>query len=541
MTTASTQPALGAPVPGAREAASRAGGLPRRSALLILAGSLPLVAVALVTATVQPGYQCFPLAVLAGSWLAWRGWRALAEDLVPGTRVGTALLLGAAFFLALIATLLWSIWAGVLAALLAVVGLAWWAGGWPAVRAVLPGLLLVALATPPPLAIDRAVLGWVGAKSVSAASHFLHALTVPHFVSGQALEVPGRSLPMEAMRSLVNTVPAVVAFAWFYAAWWRRSFWRGCLGMAAGAAFAVFVATLTVVFAVRGSFADGVDLFAGARGWLLVLGGAIVSCGLAASGDQLLQFLLAPAPTGAPQFSVLGMRSGPGPRVWPKAPALGAAQWGAWAFAALGLVQVPLAGLYLWHELVPPASLVARLPSGAGFKLTEVTEPWVATPMPSALFPTLQTNAAARGLWFFDRGNLTVAVGLEYPVRAGESFTAPYERAGWRVVAQSHYPAAADGVPPWMDGLMQKDLVQLCGYWVGVGDEAGRWLAPPPPGPWLLAPFQARVRGPVALRVSVLAAGKEPFTAADREELTGLFETVRASLGRQFTAQLRAP
>lgn len=536
---AATAPAADAAPPRAGGGAAANRGLPRGVALLIGLGCLPLPGLALVMSWSHPGYQFLTVGWLAAGWLMRRNWRELPEDLVPGTRVGSAILLGMAGFLAGLSTLLWSPWGGVLSAGLAVVGLAWWAGAWPAVRALLPGLVLALLCTPPPLGLDEMALDWLGVKTVSVASRLLMAMSVPHFVSLLSLEAPGLVLPLPSVRGLAHALPAVVAWAWGCAVWWRRPVWRGVLGVGAGAAFAVLAAVAATVFAVQGSVGARVDLFAGARGWLLVGGVAVVAGLLVASFDQLLQFVVAPVmvPEASPELG--RTRMGAGPRLWQREAPRGMGRWGAWAFALLGLAQLPLTGLFLWHEFSEPSPLVSRLPASLIFQAPEPPQGWTQVAAPPPFFPPVPTNAATREIWYFARGDCYAAVTAEYPVRSTADFTQVFENADWRVVESRTRGGGPAEPPVWTYGLMQKGWLQVCGYWVGVLEENGRWTRAPVSRFSLLAPFRPRIQGAPALRVVAIAVGREPLDDTQREASGELFQALRAELGRQFTAGMR--
>jgi hypothetical protein len=514
--------------------------LPERSARLIVGGSLPLLVVALLLTWQHPAYRFFPLAWLGGLWLMRRGWREMASDLVPGTRVGAALLLGLAWAMVAGSTLLWSAWGGATGALLAVAGLAWWAGGWPAVRVFLPGLLVIALAVPPPLGLDAALLDWLGAKSVSAASRLLHDRSVTHVVIGSNLEIPGVKLPLHSLSSLVNVLPAVAVCAVFYAAWLRRAWWRGVLMAPVAAACALALATLTVVYAVGASAAYKLDMVAGARGWFLLLAVMGIAAALVASLDQALEFLLSPVMEpldGEPERVPQG---GPGPQLTVKTAPAGPARWGAWAFLVLGLVQAPLALLFLRHEFGPTARFASRLPATARFELA-VTNQWTAVPVAPIYLPFPETNASTRAVWYFDSGKVAVALVADHPVAAGDDPLAAYERAGWRLAGQRQHPGAGAQPAPWAYGLMQKERGEVAAFCVGRMDESGRWLGPSEQGLSLLTPFRARRHGPAVLRIFALAVGKQELTDPDREQLEEFFHWARATLGRQFVSQLTPP
>lgn len=538
---ASAGPAPDALIERGSGVAAGARGLPRQAAMLVILGCVPLMTVALLLTWTHPAYRFAGLGWLAAGWLLRRNWRELPADLVPGTHAGSAVLLGASWVVAVLATIAWSPWGGVLAAASAATGLAWWAGAWPAVRALLPGLVLGLLCTPPPLGLDSAVLDWLGTKTVSAASRILLALAVPHFVGLHALEAPRLMMPMEPIRGMAAALPLVLAWGWFNTAWWRRPAWRGVLALGAGAVFTGLMAVLAVIVGVRGSVTNGVDLFAGARGWLLLGGVAVFAGALTTSFDQLIQFFASPGRDAQGRWATPVARVGSGPRLWVKSPSRGLARNGPWAFAVLGLAQVPLAALFLWHEFNPPAPLLSRLPPTAQLEPGPTPAGWTVTRTPPAYFPPPLTNAATRGVWFFERGRVHVSFTIEYPARSTEDFAPALELAGWGIADRRAFGPTPDVPAPWTGGVMQKSWLQLCAFWVAVLDEDGRWAAPEPRRLSLWAPFRPRVHGGAALRVFAVAAASEPLTETESAEAETLFQTLRAEVARQFLAALTPP
>ena len=513
------------------------GGVPRGLARAVALGCLPLAVSALAVGWNHPAYRFLPFAWAAAGWLMWRGWRAESGTLVPGSPRVAACLLGVALFWSACATVLWSPWGGTMAALTALAGLVWWAGGQQALSKVLPGLVLVALSTPLPLGWDRGGLQWLGGKMISAASRMLFGLEVPHLLARQWVELPRLTVPLDGLRELTNALPLVVAFSLCYPLCLRRSAWRCTLTVPVGAAVGVLSVLLAMVYAIRGSFREAADLTMGGRGFLLLTVCVTVACLLVASWDQFLEFLCSPI---RPKKTAPGQvaPASPTSQMLTATASAGWARMAAWSFLTLASVQAPLAAVFLWRELVPTPPLISRLPANTAFTLPPLPGTWRAVAAAPLYLTVPVTNTATRGVWFLTQDRLAAAVVLEYPVAAEANWLDYWDNAGWKVVSGRSQGVDGSG-PPWVEGSVQKDWAQAANYWLAECDEDGNWIRIALPRPTLLSPFQPRVSSTAFVRVHFVGGCREALTEADRRELGELFQTVRLELGRQVAAHTK--
>jgi len=184
---------------------------------------VPLLSEFFVNLWSQESEQFFPLALLGSGLLAWRGLSEVPVPLRSGTLPITLVLVAPFLLSTLAATLLWSPWIEGVAILFGILALVWWLGGAPLLKAVLPAWLMLLTVIPPPLALGETFALFLQHNAVVGSSSLLSLLKIPHFRSGNILEIPGARLFVEQACSGINSVLFMAAACVFYTLWKRRS------------------------------------------------------------------------------------------------------------------------------------------------------------------------------------------------------------------------------------------------------------------------------------------------------------------------------
>ena len=523
------------------DARSVLGPLTKRTALLIGVGCLPLLLAFLWNLWSKPAFRFYPVALIAGLWLMRRGWRTLHEDLRPGSSRMVLGWLGFAFAALLVSTLLWTPWGGAVATLLALAGLIWWLGGWGLFRTLLPGLLMLAIVVRPPLGVGMSLLETFGTKLLKAASRMLYEMSVPHYISGTAIELPGLKLGFPEITALTNIIPSVIAFSLLYALWRRRSVVRVVLGLLVAPAFPVLLVSAAIIAGIRLSLADHFDVFAGMRGVAIQAGIFLVSAGLVVSFDEFLTFLFAPVLRSRSRPSQVVVREVSGPKLFPASVGSQRATVLGTAFAVVGVVELVLGGLFYARMMGLNAPLLSRLTPQSSFSLPTQIGQWKQADSAPIFLPDLPAEPTQLRVWYFEAADLAVAVTLDYPQRGFVNPVSQYQSLGWTVWRQTPRGGSAADTPSGMEAEMQRNWVQVGVLWVGACDEAGRWQPMPGRKPVLFERFKPRVSEPVAARIQLLSCGREAMTAEDRSKVAELFQVVGRDLSTQIKSQLKTP
>jgi exosortase len=404
-------------------------------AFALLAAHLPLLVQHAVQIWLRPHYRFFPLVLVAAVGLAWLRLRSQPAS-QPGSPwfAGPALL--AAWLVLVAAEVLSSSWLGAVAGLMALAALTYAVGGATLCRRLAPAWLLLWLAVPPPLELDRDLILWLQSETTRWSSAVLDLLGVFHLTAGHVVEIDGRRLLVDQACSGVNSLFSVLACTLFLIFLARRPPLRAALLLAAavGWVLLVNVARVAGVGVILARW--NVDLSTGWRhdafGLLLFL----AAVGLIASTDQLLGFLLAPAAAAELPVSSSGPAK-PGPR-------RGTLTWLVTLVAPAYLLLV--AGHTLvhgWSEpesegVSSPASIVERL---GGDLLPERMGLWQRQEF------QIQTRDAGNFFgehsrtWIYRHGDRTALFSLDYPFPSWHDLTRCYTGEGWRLEEQCVYEA----------------------------------------------------------------------------------------------------
>lgn len=461
----------------------------------------------------RPHYQFFPLAVLGAAWLAFSRGRGLGPQ--TNGRAGPAALALSACFLALAAAVaLDSSWLAA-ASLPPLLGsLAYAAGGWAFLRRVLPALILLAVAVPPPLELDRDLILALQRKTTAWSSSFLDLIGVFHVMAGNVVEVGGQQLLVDEACSGINSLFVIVACTLFVIFHERRPTAWAALLLFSAVCWVLLANVVRVLLLTLLKARYAIDLTTGwkhdAFGFVLFAFALVMIW----STDRLLRFLLAP-PEDQPGGGLPAPRRPAEPAASPTTfPQLGHAVFGAWALLlpaiAIGALQVESLGAGEATGAAPaPASAVDRLSADT---LPREWGRWkrgdfgTKTRNPGSYFGEVSK------MWTYELGKNGAVFSLDYPFPSWHDLTRCYTGQGWVVASQAVHPAEEG-----KDGFVEVALTRPGnreGYLLfSQYDGRGQGMRPRPGGPGLsldrhgttLARWQRRLAGEAASPVAEMA------------------------------------
>jgi exosortase len=269
-----------------------AGLLALLATVALVAAHLPLLVAHGRQIWLRPHYRFFPLVLVGAGVLAYTRLRRDGLPLKPGSAwlAGPALLL--AWLLLATAEVLYSSWLGSVAVLATLAALGYALGGAPLVRRLWPAWLLLWLAVPPPLELDRDLILWLQGWTTRWSSAVLDTLRVFHLMAGNVVEVDGRQLLVEGACSGVNSLFSVLACALFLMLLAQRPPLRALLLLAAAVGWVLVANVARVVGVAWLASSAGIDVSAGWRHEAFGLALFAAAVALIVSTDQLLSFLL---------------------------------------------------------------------------------------------------------------------------------------------------------------------------------------------------------------------------------------------------------
>lgn len=432
-------------------------------------------------------HQFFPLALAGAAALAWRGLSEVKRPLAEGSRWGTLSLTILSLVLLSIATLLWSPWVGVAAALVAFAAAACWLGGLPLMRALLPAWIMLLTVIPPPLKLDARLALELQQWAVAGSSRVLALLAVPHLRSGNILEIPGQRLLVEEACSGINSVLFMTAACVFYVMWQRRSF-----------LFLVVLYVLTIACVLIGNliritsgawllFNYQVDLFTGWRhetlGLVLTAAYLIFIVGADALLGRLFPRLAAFGQPGKPSSP-----TAPAPTEKCSSPLLQGLLEGRQLRGGLLVVTtllVLLGGLEILQFRNNSRQFVherrinpKQMDGSAKFSLPPEIAGWTlrseAKPVP---VKTAFEDGVYSHMWQYEKGGLVATISLDYPFFDYHDVRICYTGSGW-TVKESRLQAAKDSEDqiPGMEVSLEKENGLKGELYYSTVDQFGKWL-----------------------------------------------------------------
>jgi exosortase len=520
--------------------------LPFAVVAALLLGSLPLLALHARQLWLRPHYQFFPLLLLGSAFLAWQRLRGCGP-LRPGhPLLSAALLLGSCGLFAA-AELFFSSWLGAVSTMVLLAALLYTFGGWRLFRLALPAWVLLWLAVPPPLELDRdlilALQGW----TTRATSAVLDLLGVFHLMAGNVVEVDGRKLLVEEACSGINSLFSVLACTLFLVFATRRPPLHSVVLLVAAVGWVLAANVARIVLVVLLETRWGVDVSTGWRHDAIGASLFVVAVALLWSTDQFLLFLgspsaAAPSPGAAappPRADVTPAASGPPWRLLVGVAAL---------YCLLGVSHLAVYGTGSGAAPggAPPVAFDQfgedRLPAEVGGWRREKfgTE-------------TRQVGSAfgeQSRTWVYEKSPHRAVFSLDYPFPAWHDLTRCYTGQGWEMEEQDVY--ATDGEVPDAVWVVLNKPAYRSGYLLFCQlDGEGRPLDPRRGGAYMSlyrhGSMAQRWRqrflggdaapedppGPV-YQVQLLVESAAPLTEADRKAVRELFAGLKRSVQEQW-------
>jgi exosortase len=516
----------------------------------------------------RPHYQLFPLVLAGAVVLAAPAWRLVAAGAVAGPvarRVGVALL-GLNWLLLAAALVLESPWLGSVAFWELLAAVAVLAGGWPVFRAAPPVLAYLLLIIPPPMSLDVRLVNSLQTWTSKCSNRVLDYVGVLHTLSGNVVEVAGKSYFVEEACSGIHSLLSILAVTLFYV-FWARCHWLRAILLVFAAVFWVVTANVLRIVAIV--FVDtrwGIDL---SQGFLHLAFGFVLfglTLSLLASTDRFLLFLGTAVRWGHARHDAAPAAA---PPAEPAArPRLG---WAAVtpavaAYAVLVLFQVGDLGL---GGGVSESSLVAYYNGFQHGDLPERVGPWVRQPADTFDIRDrenpLDPFGAHSRVWRYQKdGGLTALVSLDYPFPGWHDLRNCYQGTGWTLGTSEAFDHRLPdgGDQACLRFAMVNSMVRHGYVWFAEFDQGGR---PVDAESWAtvrgylgtrlseraaslrdrwLALFSRRPAPPHyydILQVQTLVENYGPLTEADQEQTKQLFTAGLDALRAKCLAGLAGP
>jgi exosortase len=406
-------------------------------AAALLAALLPLLAQHAVQIWLRPHYRFFPLVLVGAGVLAWL--RLCGQPASPPGRPWLAgLALAAAWLTLATAVVLNSSWLGAVAALATLAAVAYAVGGLTLWGRLAPSWVLLWLAVPPPLELDRDLILWLQGETTRWSSAVLDLLGVFHLTAGHVVEIDGRRLLVDQACSGVNSLFSVLACTLFLIFLTGRPTLHAAGLLVAAVIWVLLVNVARVAGVALVLFRWDVDLSTGWRHDAFGLLLFVCAVGLIASTDQLLGFLLAPA--SAPVEETVSSSEPP----TPVPPRGGNFPWVVTLAAPAYLLL--LAGHLLSHGRSEPEAEVASSHASTLDQLDidllpERMGPWQRQDFQKQTRDTGNFFGEHSRSWIYRHGDRTALFSLDYPFPSWHDLTRCYTGQGWRLDEQHLHEA----------------------------------------------------------------------------------------------------
>ena len=527
--------------------------------LLILTGILPCLVVYGINLWNREPYQFFPLAIAGAIFLAWHRLRLTTEiPLSASPWIGLAILAAGGMLLA-VASWVWSPWVGTIAAMVVLVGVTWTLGGWPLLRTLLPAFLMLVILIRPPLNYDLKLTLVLRQLAVRMSSCLFDSVfAVPHFVSGNVIELAKTRLLVEEACSGINSALYVIAFGLFWGLWRRRPAWHILLLCLASPSFVLLGNLARITLGGTLQYRHNIDLL---HGWHHEVFGLVLFTAymtLVMSTDAFFAFFTVSAPSSAQSSKPATPLPGAGP-CRPVSPILQEILAGSsklfsprWALVA-GVVFALLAPVQIgkaWMENravateAPSKKVPTNLREGTKFSVPAELGAWKRADQEKAQgnVSYLELVSLYSHTWVYQNGRMTAHVALDYPYYDFHDLTECYRNQGWLVEYMDWKGDSAKGINPFVEVSMKKKPVVsgflLFGGFTGTGK-------------WVDDSFALRTRGRFGLgasylpvptyQVQTLVTAYAPLNELEKQQVMQLFSEARDVLSKQVLARLKQP
>lgn len=513
-------------------------GLNKVTGGLLLLGVVPIVVVFFMNLwTLKEYYQFFPLALAAAGFLGWLRWEEFPKPVEAGAGWVSGTLLMVSWLLLAAATAFWSPWAGMVAAMIGLLGVVWWIGGWPLLKVMLPAWFMLVTVLPPPLNLDVRFTMKLRSLATQWSGSILDALSVTHSVSGNVIEIPHQRLMVEEACSGINSILSTTAVCMFYCLWRRRSVLHILMMLAMTVGFVLMGNVSRIVSGAWFRFNWDINVL---TGWKHETIGLVLFAGylgLILSADALLEFLFSPSRTNERKSDPKESPEAPVKMVW-------MASKTAWvvgvAFSLLGLAQIGHGAMrYLNNKGESLVSTTAMIQHGAFFTMPEQIGNWKRLDSERPTTTQVESKDVRSQAWHYQNGDLIATIALDYPFKGYHDVTICYTGSGWDIVSHAVCPAASspDG-SAYVVSKMQKDIVAKAHLMFSTMNERGEWVD----GSYVRRNMMERFRGESAettYRVQMILSHYVPLSTAKEEQVTSFFLEARKLLREQVISQMK--
>jgi exosortase len=522
---------------------------PWLSLALLGASFGPLIVVHLLQTMTRSHYHYVLLLPVAVYFLLRQRWEEISVLPPPGSRGVVALATFGSWSLLCVATLLWSPWLGMVAALITCLVPLYTLGGTRLVSLLSPAWVMAWFAVPLPLELDDRLTARLRTVATSMSSAVLDQFEILHLRQVNVIELPNKLLFIADACSGINSLFVVLALATFIAAWNRRSLLHGILLLVGGfgLVLAENVARLTAI-AVAAS--RGTDLAEGWRHQVLGMLLFALTALLLASFDQLLMFLLPDR---------LSFRRG---KPEPKQPSRNSGVLASFdvltsrfvvgAFLVLGALQ-------LWvvsHRQESVTRIFATPIDFPEFTLETLPENLAAFSRKGFRHEhrTEGDPLAERSeVWSFSREGISAIVSLDHPYLEPHDLAFCYHQIGWSVDNRKSTGAAVAEGDSFVETGMERAFHGQALLLYSACDKARKSWVPAPATVFMTIPerLQDRVLRNLALKgsgasasgatpagscfqIQVLAHSSKAFSAEQQEQCRDLFRQARDMLYQRY-------
>jgi len=434
--------------------------------LLAAFGFAPLLALFFFDLWQQPEYQFFPYAIAAAVFFARTRSREVPLPLESGHPALTVALVAASLAALALGLAIWSPWLGAVAALVAGVSWAWWRGGWPMLRALVPTFAMLAVIIPPPLGLEVQFGIFLRSVATTLSSRALHLLEVRHTVEGHVIALPGQRLLVEEACSGINSLMFIAAFGLFFLFWQRRQIW---------AFFVILPAALMLVVAgniVRISlgawlrYHDSLDILTGWKHeWLSII--LVVTYIVSV---VILERILPGRKTFVPDVQdCVSPSAGQGIC----RPSLRWAWTAGCAFALLGVFGSYRAWEKSREGIEPLRMAKSSLRNHAEFQMPDRMGDWRRDESVRPTVNKIESLGLSTLTWTYQNQGLMAVVALDYPISGYHDVSGCYENAGWEIESKKHIAAGSDS-PERIELEMKRPSGSRAFLWFATMNESGQ-------------------------------------------------------------------
>ena len=530
--------------PGVGPAGS-ASGLSRLTLGLMAFGFAPPFIEFLTNIWNLPPYQFFPGALVGAGILARDRMKEVPRPLSPGFPWVTIPVLSFSFMALAVAVLLWSPWLGTVSAVICLMGVLWWGGGWALLRNMIPAVIMISTIIPPPLGLDTKLTLFLRGIATLASSRFLDFLHVVHCVSGNVIELPRQKLLVEEACSGINSVLFISAFAIFYLLWRRRSFWCYLICLPAAIGFVVMGNVVRITLGAWSQYRFQIDLLSGWKHETIGLILVAIYIVLVMSLEHLLFWpKVVEEESHDLGDSYLAEGEAAPAAAQPSSPRQIPPIWGLVAgifFSILGLAGI--ASCYFTHQASQMMAAKSALRQGATFELPEQIGDWKRLNNSEPALKKIETLGLSSMIWTYVNSSKTIAsVAFDYPIWGYHDVALCYTGNGWDIFNRERM-GTDDRTPPWLEMEMRHHTEGYGNLWVSNINEHGQWMEVTQ----VKRSFIDRLKRSLgslggaeetSYRVQVLITTSLPISTNERESVTRLFQDARTLLVGQLLGQV---